>query len=75
MWEICMPIFRPLAPLVWEENEVTDGRTNLMPFFGWKHNEISKLPPLLSICLARAVCDIIVKNKIIQNCQKYQKLI
>jgi len=25
--ELCMPIFRPLALLVWEENEVTDGRT------------------------------------------------
>jgi len=24
MWGICMPIFRPPASLVWEENEVTD---------------------------------------------------
>jgi len=28
MWEICMPIFRPLALLVWEEEEVKDGRTD-----------------------------------------------
>jgi len=28
-----MPILKPLAPVVLEENEVTDGRTVVMPFW------------------------------------------
>jgi len=28
IWGICMPNFSPLASMVWEENEVTVGRTN-----------------------------------------------
>jgi len=47
-----MPIFRPLASLVWPENEVTEGRTKDMPFLAVtvmnaNHNNFSKLSPSL----------------------------
>jgi len=29
MWRICMPNFGPLASLVWEEEEVTNGHVML----------------------------------------------
>jgi len=48
-----MSIFRPLASLVWLENEVTDGQTD-GPFLpqtlnknGANHNDFSKLHPSL----------------------------
>jgi len=31
MYELCMPIFRPLSSLVWEENEVTYVRVTSLP--------------------------------------------
>jgi len=39
MWGLCMPNFKPLAALVWEEEEVTRGRTDVTPFWP-SHNEI-----------------------------------
>jgi len=39
MWGVCMPIFKSLAPLVREENEVTGGRmdTGQHAIFGGIH--------------------------------------
>jgi len=34
MWGLCMPNFSPLASMVWEEEEVTDGRTDVK--HSWK---------------------------------------
>jgi len=39
-----MPIFRPLASLAYEEEEVIDGRMDATPFLKKNHNEISNLP-------------------------------
>jgi len=46
MWGICMPIFRPITSMVWEEEEETGGRmdNNILAAI---RNENSKLPPLL----------------------------
>jgi len=48
MWEICMPIFKSLAPLVWEENEVTYERMVVVPISAQSLYKNSKLPPLFS---------------------------
>jgi len=52
---ICMPIFRPLASLVWLENDVTERWMDGHIIFGADHNEctshngFSKLPPSLHL--------------------------
>jgi len=49
MWEICMPIIKSLAPLVLEENEVTDRRTGkgYHTVFGAIHRQKFKTPAWL----------------------------
>jgi len=44
MWGICMPIFRPPVPLVWEEEEVTGGW--IISYFRSKCAEKLKLSPV-----------------------------
>jgi len=43
---IILDKFQPLAPLVWVQNEVTDGHV-MSPHFLMSNNEISKLPTSL----------------------------
>jgi len=46
MWKICMPILKSLAPVVWEENEVTFGRTDATPFCPDAFTKILNSPSL-----------------------------
>jgi len=50
MWGIYIPIFRPLAPLMWEENELTDSRKDRQNVLATIHNEISNSITFLIFC-------------------------
>jgi len=55
MWELCLPNCSPLASMVWEEDKVTDGRTDK------GRHAISLTSPLA--LLGRDKCYCIIHNK------------